>query len=86
MTALLEDRKRELIVETRRGFASKTLFGAPSKRRSLDDEIVGVRNELVANRTTKCLVCGGAMAPTHGRAHDVVTGGRCRNCGSTLFS
>lgn len=72
------------IMETKPRFADKTLFAAPAKTRTLNDLIGDVRSELVANRTATCPSCHGAMRPIHGRRQDVVTGGRCRNCGATL--
>ena len=65
-------------------FASKTLFGAPPKTKSLDDVIVGARNDLVGTRVTKCVWCGGSMRPVRRRDSERVTGGRCRNCGTSL--
>ena len=75
---------KRLVVVTTTMFADKTLFAAPAKTRTLDDLIGDVRNELVANRTAVCPSCQGAMRPMHGRSREVVTGGRCRNCGATL--
>jgi len=79
-----KERLMSTIIETKPRFASKTLFGAPAKTRSLDDLIGEVRNELVANRVATCPSCQGSMRPVHGRGRTVVTGGRCRNCGATL--
>ena len=83
MTAL-EEKRVSNVVKTKPQFASKTLFAAPPKTRTLDDMVTGVRNELVANHMVRCLSCGGVMRPVHGRDHETVTGGRCRNCGATL--
>ena len=85
MTITLDkERLMSTIIETKPRFAHKTLFAAPAKTRTLDDLIGNVRDELVANRTASCPSCRGAMRPVHGRSREVVTGGRCRNCGATL--
>lgn len=65
-------------------FASKTLFAEPSNTQSLDDVIVGARADLVGTRVTKCVWCGGSMRPVRRRGSERVTGGRCRNCGTSL--
>ena len=83
-TTLDKERLMSTIIETKPRFASKTLFAAPAKTRTLDDLIGDVRNELVADRTATCPSCHGSMRPVHGRSREVVTGGRCRNCGATL--
>jgi hypothetical protein len=52
-------------------------------RRTLDDLIVGVWEDLYAHRPAGCPVCGEAMRPRYGSGHAPV-GGRCTGCGSTL--
>lgn len=85
MTITLDkERLMSTIIETKPRFARKTLFAAPPKTKTLDDLIGDVRHELVSNRTATCLSCHGSMRPIHGRSREVVTGGRCRNCGATL--
>jgi hypothetical protein len=52
-------------------------------RRTLDDLIVGVWEDLTAHHAVDCLVCGGPMRPRYGSGAAPV-GGRCAQCGSTL--
>lgn len=80
----LDEKTVSEVVKAKPRFASKTLFAAPRKTRTLDDLVTGVRNELVANHMVRCLSCGGVMRPVLGPDHETVTGGRCRNCGATL--
>ena len=74
----------QTIAKPKPQFASKTLFAAPIKTRSLNDLIVEMRTDLVGARLTKCVWCGGSMRPVRRRSGDRVTGGRCRNCGTSL--
>jgi hypothetical protein len=52
-------------------------------RRTLDELIVGVWEDLSAHRPAGCPVCGEAMRPRYGSGPAPV-GGRCGGCGSTL--
>jgi hypothetical protein len=52
-------------------------------RRTLDELIVGVWEDLSAHRPAGCPVCGEAMRPRYGSGPAPV-GGRCTSCGSTL--
>jgi hypothetical protein len=52
-------------------------------RRTLDELIVGVWEDLAAHRPVACPVCGGAMTPRYGSGAAPV-GGRCGDCGSAL--
>jgi hypothetical protein len=52
-------------------------------RRTLDELIVGVWEDLSAHRPAGCPVCGEAMRPRYGSGPAPV-GGRCTGCGSTL--
>ena len=74
----------QTITKPKSRFASKTLFAAPSKAQSLDDVIAGVRDDLVGTRVATCIWCGGSMRPVRRRGSERVTGGRCRNCGTSL--
>ncbi len=59
------------------------LFGAPREGQTLDDVLSGVWEDLRANRTAGCPVCGGALAPRFGSGPAAV-GGRCTTCATTL--
>ena len=52
-------------------------------RRTLDELIVGVWEDLTAHHAAACPVCGEAMRPRYGSGPAPV-GGRCTGCGSTL--
>ena len=52
-------------------------------RRTLDELIVGVWEDLTAHHAAACPVCAGAMQPRYGSGSAPV-GGRCTGCGSTL--
>jgi len=52
-------------------------------RRTLDDLVVGVWEDLSAHHAATCPVCSGPMQPRYGSGSAPV-GGRCTNCGSTL--
>jgi hypothetical protein len=52
-------------------------------RRTLDDLVVGVWEDLSAHHAATCPVCTGPMQPRYGSGSAPV-GGRCTNCGSTL--
>jgi hypothetical protein len=52
-------------------------------RRTLDELIVGVWEDLSAHRPAGCPVCGEAMRPRYGSGPAPV-GGRCTGCGSTI--
>jgi hypothetical protein len=52
-------------------------------RRTLDELIVGVWEDLTARHAAACPMCGGSMAPRYGSGAAPV-GGRCGSCGSTL--
>jgi len=52
-------------------------------RRTLDDVIVGVWEDLIAHHAVACPVCGGQMRPRYGSGAAPV-GGRCASCHSTL--
>jgi hypothetical protein len=52
-------------------------------RRTLDELIVGVWEDLNAHHAAACPVCRGSMQPRYGSGAAPV-GGRCGGCGSTL--
>jgi hypothetical protein len=52
-------------------------------RRTLDELIVGVWEDLTARHAAACPMCGGSMEPRYGSGAAPV-GGRCGSCGSTL--
>jgi hypothetical protein len=52
-------------------------------RRTLDELIVGVWEDLTAHHAAACPVCGESMRPRYGSGAAPV-GGRCGGCGSTL--
>jgi hypothetical protein len=52
-------------------------------RRTLDELIVGVWEDLTAHHAAACPVCGEGMRPRYGSGPAPV-GGRCAGCGSTL--
>ena len=52
-------------------------------RRTLDELIVGVWEDLTAHHAAACPVCGEAMRPRYGSGPAPV-GGRCTGCGSTM--
>jgi hypothetical protein len=52
-------------------------------RRTLDELIVGVWEDLTAHHAAACPVCGETMDPRYGSGAAPV-GGRCSGCGSTL--
>jgi hypothetical protein len=52
-------------------------------RRTLDELIVGVWEDLAARHAAACPVCGAAMRPRYGSGAAPV-GGRCTGCDSTL--
>jgi hypothetical protein len=52
-------------------------------RRTLDELIVGVWEDLSARHAVACPVCGDAMIPRYGSGPAPV-GGRCSGCRSTL--
>jgi hypothetical protein len=52
-------------------------------RRTLDELIVGVWEDLTAHHAAACPVCSESMRPRYGSGAAPV-GGRCGGCGSTL--
>ena len=52
-------------------------------RRTLDELIVGMWEDLTAHHAVACPMCGGDMAPRYASGAAPV-GGRCRSCDSTL--
>jgi hypothetical protein len=52
-------------------------------RRTLDELIVGVWEDLTAHHAAACPMCGASMQPRYGSGAAPV-GGRCGGCGSTL--
>ena len=52
-------------------------------RRTLDELIVGVWEDLSAHHAVACPVCGEPMRPRYG-AGSAPVGGRCTGCDSTL--
>ena len=52
-------------------------------RRTLDELIVGVWEDLTAHHAAACPVCRASMQPRYGSGAAPV-GGRCGGCGSTL--
>jgi hypothetical protein len=52
-------------------------------RRTLDDLIVGVWEDLTAHHAAACPMCGASMRPRYGSGAAPV-GGRCTSCDSTL--
>jgi hypothetical protein len=52
-------------------------------RRTLDELIVGVWEDLTAHHAAACPVCSATMQPRYGSGSAPV-GGRCTGCGSTL--
>ena len=52
-------------------------------RRTLDELVVGVWEDLTAHHAVACPVCGGPMQPRYGSGAAPV-GGRCASCHSTL--
>jgi hypothetical protein len=52
-------------------------------RRTLDELIVGVWEDLIAHHAAACPVCRESMRPRYGSGAGPV-GGRCGGCGSTL--
>ena len=52
-------------------------------RRTLDELIVGVWEDLHAHHATTCPMCGEAMLPRYGSGPAPV-GGRCASCGTSL--
>src|SRR3954451_3398613 len=52
-------------------------------RRTLDDVVVGVWEDLTAHHAVDCPVCGAAMRPRYGSGAAPV-GGRCVGCDATL--
>ncbi len=52
-------------------------------RRTLDELIVGVWEDLLAHRAVACPLCAAPMAHRYGSASAPV-GGRCTACGTTL--
>jgi hypothetical protein len=52
-------------------------------RRTLDELIVGVWEDLTAHHAVACPICGGDMQPRYGSGPAPV-GGRCASCHSTL--
>ncbi len=60
-----------------------SLFEPVGGEPTLEDEILGVWEGLIAHRLAACPVCGEDMAPEYG-AQALPIGGRCRGCGSTL--
>jgi hypothetical protein len=52
-------------------------------RRTLDELIVGVWEDLTAHHAAACPVCSASMRPRYGSGAAPV-GGRCGGCGSTL--
>jgi hypothetical protein len=52
-------------------------------RRTLDELIVGVWEDLTAHHAAACPVCSEPMRPRYGSGPAPV-GGRCTGCGSTL--
>jgi hypothetical protein len=63
--------------------AAPSLFEPVGGEPTLEDEILGVWEGLIAHRLAACPVCGEEMAPEYG-AQALPIGGRCRGCGSTL--
>ena len=60
-----------------------SLFEPVGGEPTLEDEILGVWEGLIAHRLAACPVCGEEMAPEYG-AQALPFGGRCGGCGSTL--
>jgi hypothetical protein len=60
-----------------------SLFEPVGGEPTLEDEILGVWEGLIAHRHAGCPVCGEEMAPEYG-AQALPIGGRCGGCGSTL--
>jgi hypothetical protein len=52
-------------------------------RRTLDELIVGVWEDLHAHHAATCPMCGEAMVPRYGSGPAPV-GGRCASCGTSL--
>jgi hypothetical protein len=52
-------------------------------RRTLDELIVGVWEDLTAHHAAACPVCAASMQPRYGSGSAPV-GGRCTSCGSAL--
>jgi hypothetical protein len=52
-------------------------------RRTLDELVVGVWEDLLAHRAAACPLCAAPMSPRYGSASAPV-GGRCSGCGTTL--
>ncbi|HET9103389.1 MAG TPA: hypothetical protein VFN55_08540 [Solirubrobacteraceae bacterium] len=50
---------------------------------TLDEQLSGVWEGLVAHRPADCPLCGAEMRPAYG-AHARPIGGRCTGCGTTL--
>lgn len=59
------------------------LPASPREGRTLQDVLCGAWEDLVAERTARCPVCGGAMQPRYGSGPSPV-GGRCADCRSEL--
>jgi hypothetical protein len=58
---------------------SRDLGGEPT----LDEQIIGVWEELAAHHPVACPLCGGEMVPLYG-AHARPVSGRCQDCETTL--
>ena len=52
-------------------------------RRTLDEMIVGVWEDLSAHHAAACPMCGEAMMPRYG-AGPAPVGGRCASCGTSV--
>jgi hypothetical protein len=75
------DRERDARADQPRQDASPA--AEARRRRTLDDLIAGVWEDLTARHAAACPVCGGPMRPRYGsRAAPV--GARCTDCGATL--
>ena len=59
------------------------LPACPREGRTLQDVLSGAWEDLVAERTATCPICGGAMEPRYGSGPAPV-GGRCADCRSEL--
>jgi len=61
-----------------------TLFGSLGDEPTLDDQLVGAWEGLIAHRAVECIVCHGRMEPEYGSGAREPEGGRCSSCGATL--
>jgi hypothetical protein len=71
--------RRADVAAAGRGAAAPLLEASPRERRTLEDVLSGVWEELSAHRAATCPICSGAMEPRYGSGPFAV-GGRCRDC------